>query len=179
MIVGSLIFPDFWKKKTLKYHKTIKIPPWEKLERNPSGLTSHCEVYSSWRDSLPWRWTAAEFPCSELWTIGKQGQMSTRVSTQADPSITEVACRLPYRACLTAFCLDTVARLRHVLGCCHLDNSEGWDCSRLICVFGEFTCATVAGYCQMGPNERLLARFREAASRFPRELCLWSPPPAH
>lgn len=105
-------------------------------------------------------------------TIGKQGQMSTRVSTQADPSITKVACRLPYRACLTAFCLDTVARLRHVLGCCHLDNSEGWDCSRLICVFGEFTCATVAGYCQMGPNERLLAQFREAASRFPRELCL-------
>lgn len=105
-------------------------------------------------------------------TIGKRGQMSTQVSTQADPSITKVACRLPYRARLTAFCLDTVARLRHVFGCCHLGNSEGWDCSRLICVFGEFTCATVAGYCQMGPNERLLARFREAASRFPRESSL-------
>lgn len=63
-------------------------------------------------------------------------------------------------AWLTAFCFDIVARLQHVFGCCHLGNSRGRDGSGLICVFAEFTCATVANSRQIEWNERLLGLFR-------------------
>lgn len=107
--------------------------------------------------------------------IGKQGQMSARVSTQVIPPLPRSLADYSIApARLTAFCFDIVARLQHVFGCRHLGNRQGWDCSELICVFAEFTCATVAAYRQVELNESPLDLFREAARPFLGESSLWS-----
>ncbi len=51
---------------------------------------------------------------------------------------------------LRAFCLATVARLRHVFGYCRPGNGDGWVCHKLICGSGEFTFAIAVSYHQTG-----------------------------